>query len=146
MSDPSLFDDDEATDKLARNTDPDTSKRAAKSLNLTVKPGDIVLLDWILNDADDRMATHDEAAVWLVSRGYYRRHEAARRRVRVLRENHGFLDYAYVRDAHGRVIFQADGSPIPLERENESGRDAQLLTVTGQGRMEIARRAAESGL
>lgn len=126
----SLFDPD-PSDKLARNSDPETSKKAAKRLKLTLQPGDDEILRFLDEDVD--MATHDQIADHLVKLGRFKRHEPARRRIRVLTENYGLLELV-IDPATGKVVTDV----------NDSGADARCWRISGPGRMELARWRADN--
>lgn len=94
---------------LARGTDPATSATAAASLDHTITERHLAVLQ--LYRAFGPL-TDDEAAVRAVEAGIATRHEAARRIVRTMRENHYLLTAAVDADG-GRII-----------HTNESGRAA----------------------
>jgi len=94
---------------LARGSDPDTSRKAAVSLDLKITSKHFAMLQ--LYRAFGPM-TDDEAAVRAVDTGLSDRHEQARRVVRTMREKHALLIPAV--DADGNTITHT----------NESGRSA----------------------
>ena len=94
---------------LARATDPATSAAAAASLDHTISNRHLAVLQ--LYRAFGPL-TDDEAAVRAVEAGIANRHEAARRIVRTMRENHDLLVAA----------LDVDGNRVT--HNNESGRAA----------------------
>ncbi len=76
------------SDPLARNTDPETSHLAAKSLNLELADKHLRLLTWM---ATHQPATDEAMSFAVIAAGDSDRHDQARRVVRTLRETHGML-------------------------------------------------------
>ena len=74
--------------KLARSTDPETSKTAAQSISLELKDSHRWILNWL---TDHGPATDDEIALAAVDAGLMPRTESARRQVRTLRERHELI-------------------------------------------------------
>lgn len=74
--------------KLARSTDPETSKAAAQSISLELKDSHRWILNWLMEHGP---ATDDEMALAAVDAGLVSRTESARRQVRTLRERHGLV-------------------------------------------------------
>lgn len=74
--------------KLARASDPETSKAAARSVSHELKDSHQWILNWLTIHGP---ATDDEMAVAAVEAGLVARTESARRQVRTLRERHGLI-------------------------------------------------------
>tara|TARA_R100001129_G_scaffold171547_1_gene141757 strand:+ start:138 stop:518 length:381 start_codon:yes stop_codon:yes gene_type:complete len=74
--------------KLARSTDPETSKAAAQSISLRLKDSHRWILNWLTAHGP---ATDDEMALAAVDAGLVSRTESARRQVRTLREKHELI-------------------------------------------------------
>lgn len=74
--------------KLARSTDPETSKAAAQSISLELKDSHRWILNWLTEHGP---ATDDEIALAAVDAGLMPRTETARRQVRTLRERHELI-------------------------------------------------------
>lgn len=102
--------------RLARSTDPDTSKRAAASISHDLTDHHRAVLDWL---AEHGPATDDQVAQAMVDADLTSRTETARRWVRTLREEHNRIVPA-VRHGH------------QIQLPNPSGRLALAWTVAEQ--------------
>ena len=111
-------------DWLARSKDPETSKLAARRVDLRLTGAHRWLLGWV----DGRTATDDEMAVALVDAGLVTRDEQGRRVARTLRERYEALS----------PVIADDGAQA--QRANRSGRLALVWRLNDTGR----RLAAES--
>lgn len=99
----------------ARNSDPNTSRDAALSLDHGLKDVHRAALRWFERNGPQ---TDDEAANGLVMSGFTDRHETARRWVRTVRERHGLL------------VPALDEDGLQMKRKNaRSGREALCWTV-----------------
>lgn len=99
----------------ARNTDPNTSRRAAETLSHKLTDKHIAVIDYVKQCGS---ATDDQIASAMVDRGLWARHEQARRAIRTVREHHRRL----------KAVLNADGTVATAE--NVSGRQAILWEVT----------------
>lgn len=106
---------------LARQSDPETSHRAARSLDLKLKPKHVAALRVIATRQRAEDLTDDGLSEIIVDFGIAQRHEQARRIVRTLRENYGFL----------QISQQESG--LPVVATNSSGRLAQVNELTAAG-------------
>lgn len=104
---------------LARNTDPETSKAAAKSLSLSLTVDHYAMLAILKGIQIPR--TDDQIADTAVRFGTFVRHEHARRVLRTLRERTD-----YIQPAIGE-----DGEQIKLT--NDSGRQAYAWELSATG-------------
>jgi hypothetical protein len=107
---PTLFDQ-----PLARRSDPETSHRAARSLTHKLTDKHRVLLAWLESFGP---ATDDKMADRMVASNQCARHEQARRIVRTLREQYGYIVPALDDDGNQR------------ETVNSSGRMARMWAVS----------------
>jgi hypothetical protein len=110
-------DPDDQPWRYARGSDPETSRRAAESLNHKIKGEHLACMQVLLNF---EVATDEMVADELVRLGIVKKSEQGRRLMRTIRENN---DYA-------RLV-EIDGKPMTLP--NESGRDAQCYELTMRG-------------
>jgi hypothetical protein len=101
--------------KLARSTDPETSKTAAQSISLELKDSHRWILNWLMVHGP---ATDDEIALAAVDASITSRTESARRQVRTLREKHELIVPA---------IDETTGTQ--LTSVNASGRQALAWTA-----------------
>ena len=104
---------------LARNTDPETSKAAAKSLSMSLTVDHYAMLAILKGIQIPR--TDDQIADAAVRYGNFVRHEHARRALRTLRERTD-----YIQPAIGD-----DGKQIKLT--NDSGRQAHAWVLSKAG-------------
>lgn len=107
MEQPTLFE--------ARNTDPNTSRRAAERLSHKIGDKHRAIIEYLKLVGS---ATDDQIASAMVDRGLWARHEQARRAIRTLREHHRQM----------RAVLNDDGTVATAE--NVSGRQAILWEVT----------------
>ena len=114
-----LFDPDRPP--LARNTDPDTSRKAAERISRTLTDKHLGLLARFVYHGP---MTDDQASDWAVRQNLYTRHEQARRGLRTLRDHH-------------LLTVCLDGDGIVVTAMNQSGRLAQMWRPTLEGERRV---------
>lgn len=107
---------------LARNTDPETSKAAAESLDLRISKKHERLLGIVEHFVQ---ATDDQIAEYAVGCKITERHEQARRLLRTLRERTDYLE----------PVLCENGEQLKLV--NDSGRQALAWGLSHSGRMAL---------
>ena len=111
-------DPDDQPRRYSRASDPDTSRRAAESLNHKIKGEHLACMQVLLNF---EVATDEMVADELVRLGIVKKSEQGRRLMRTIREDH---DYA-------RLV-EIDGKPMTLTNP-ASGKEAQCYELTMRG-------------
>ena len=111
-------DPDDQPWRYARGSDPETSRRAAESLNHKIKGEHLACMEVLLNF---EVATDEMVADELVRLGIVKKSEQGRRLMRTIREN---IDYA-------RLV-EIDGKPMTLTNP-ASGKEAQCYELTMRG-------------
>lgn len=94
--------------RYARNTDPVTSRLAARTITTVISEKHLRILQ-VLIDLD--VATDDQIATEAVNRGIVQRHEQARRLVRTIRDGSDYIRPALDDNLVQRTLVNDSGSP-----------------------------------